>query len=117
MVMSYMRLHMLPGLPQGAEHHKSTQLHTPNMGPSWAQDGPSWGQVGIKFGQVGSENQLLEGLGPQDPPRASQDPSKPEKQEEKAPPLGSVLEGFWGHVCLQELLKGHSKGIQNFDRF
>eukprot|EP00973_Karenia_brevis_P001485 202031-Karenia_brevis.AAC.1 len=25
--------------------------HTPNIGPSWAQDGLSWTQVGIKFGQ------------------------------------------------------------------
>ena len=91
--------------------------HTPNMGPSWAQDGPSWGQDGVKFGQVGSKNRLLEGLGAQEPPRASQDRSKPENRSNFPLPPGSVLGGFWGHVGFQEPLKGHSKGIQHFDRF
>ena len=73
-----------------------------------AKLGPSCGQVGAKLGQVGSKNRLLEGLGAQEPPRATQDRFKPENRRKKPPLQAPCWEAFWAMLAS----KSHQKAIQ-----
>ena len=80
--------------------------------PSWGQVGPSWGHVGAKLGQVGSKNRLLEGLGAQEPPRATQDRFKPENRSKKPPPgrhVGRLFGPCWPPRATKRPFKKHAK--------
>ena len=55
-------------------------------------------------------------LGPKRPLEPPKTVSSPKTGPKNRPP-GAMLGGFLGHVGLQEPPKGHSKSIQNFDRF
>ena len=87
--------------------------HGPIFGPRWPILGPSWGQIWSSWVQ---KSALGESWSPR-APKSLPEPLQAQKQEQSTPLPGSVLEGFWSHVGFQEPLKGHSKSIQNFDRF
>ena len=76
--------------------------------PSWAKLGPSCAEVGAKLGQVGSKNRLLEGLGAQEPPKATQDRFKPENRSKKPPLQAPCWEAFWAMLAS----KSHQKATQ-----